>query len=264
MPRASAAAAAAGATPPPKAAALIIGNEVLTGKIHDSNSLLLARLLYARGVDLVRIEVVPDVPSEIGERCRALSALVGESGFVFTSGGIGPTHDDVTYESVASAYDRGLELHAPTVERMTAHYAAQGKEVNAARLRMATLPQGCVVHETGSWVPLVQIRNVYILPGIPWLFKQMLEANAGLFTGPSISSGTLFTHAGEGELAGALSAIAARHPGVSIGSYPNTQRGGEKAYTTKLTFDSREEEQLRSALAQAREAIATFTLKAAA
>ena len=271
--------AASSPPPPPKAAALIIGNEVLTGKIHDSNSLFLARLLYARGVDLVRIgaqhcaaaafffthsprvlstEVVPDEPSSIGERCRALSALVGESGFVFTSGGIGPTHDDITYESVAGAFGRRLEVHAPTVERMKVHYGAQGKEVNAARLRMATLPEGCTVHDTGSWVPLVQLKNVYILPGIPWLFKSMLEANAALFSGPAMLSGALWTHQGEGEIAETLTAIAATHPGVAIGSYPNTQRGGEKSYATKLTFDSRDAAELEAALGEARAAFTTF------
>ena len=138
----------------------------------------------------MRIEVVPDEPANIARSVKALSELVGESGFVFTSGGIGrvatrahtacdasaeraacarrPTHDDVSYEAIASAYGRGLPLHPPTVERMREHYAAQGKELNAARLRMATLPEGCVVHTTpGAWVPLAQVHNVFILPGVP-------------------------------------------------------------------------------------------------
>jgi len=205
------------------------------------------------------VEVVPDAPQVIAERTRALSSLVGESGFVFTSGGIGPTHDDVTYESIAAAFGRRLALHLLTVERMRVHYGKQGKELNEARLRMALLPEGCAVHETpGCWVPLAQVENVFVLPGIPWLFKQMMEANAGLFRGPQSSSARLYTHAGEGDLAASLGAVAAAHPEVSIGSYPNTVRGDVKEYTTKLTFDSRDVGELAAAVAAARAAIETF------
>jgi molybdopterin-biosynthesis enzyme MoeA-like protein len=102
---------------------------------------------------------------------------------------------------------------------MALHYAAQGKELNAARLRMATLPTGCIVHDTpGAWVPLAQVSNVFILPGVPWLFKLMLDANKELFRGPALSCATLYTHAGEGDLADALTKVADAHPGVTIGS----------------------------------------------
>ncbi len=206
----------------------------------------------------MRIEVVPDVPEDIAASVRALSERVGPGGFVFSSGGIGPTHDDVTYESIASAFGLSLELHAPTVERMRAHYAAQGKELNSARLRMATLPAGCTVHDTtGSWVPLAQVRNVFILPGVPWLFKSMLEANKELFRGPELMTATLYTHAGEGDLAAALTAVAESHPSVSIGSYPNTTRGDSR-FTTKLCFDGRDADALQAALTAARAAIKTF------
>ena len=244
--------------PPPKAAALVIGNEVLSGKITDTNTAWLARLLYARGVDLVRVEVVPDVPDDIAASARSLSARVGPSGFVFTSGGIGPTHDDVTYESLAAAFGVPLALHAPTVAKMRVHYEAQGKELNAARLRMATLPEGCVVHDTpNSWVPLVQVANVYVLPGVPWLYKQMLEANRGLFTGPQLLTRTLYTHTGEGDLAAALTAVASDHSAVSIGSYPNTARG-DASFATKLCFDGRDAGALEAAVNATRAVIATF------
>jgi molybdopterin-biosynthesis enzyme MoeA-like protein len=117
---------------------------------------------------------------------------------------------------------------------------------------------GCVVHATpGAWVPLAQVQNVFVLPGVPWLFKMMLDANKHLFTGPALSSATLYTHAGEGDLAAALTAVAEAHPGVSIGSYPNTTRGDSR-FTTKLCFDSREGDALAAALAAARAAIRTF------
>ena len=117
---------------------------------------------------------------------------------------------------------------------------------------------GCVVHTTpGAWVPMAQLRNVFVLPGVPWLFKMMIDANKDLFTGPSISSATLFTHQGEGDLAAALTAVAEAHPGVNIGSYPNTTRGDAR-FTTKLCFDGRDAAALNAAVAATRAAIRTF------
>jgi molybdopterin-biosynthesis enzyme MoeA-like protein len=114
------------------------------------------------------------------------------------------------------------------------------------------------VHLTpGAWVPLAQLGNVFVLPGVPWLFKLMLDANKGLFSGPALSSAALYTHAGEGDLAEALTAVADAHPGVSIGSYPNCTRGDSR-YTTKLCFDGRNAEALAAAVAAARAAIRTF------
>uniref|UniRef100_A0A7S0QTF6 MoaB/Mog domain-containing protein n=1 Tax=Pyramimonas obovata TaxID=1411642 RepID=A0A7S0QTF6_9CHLO len=222
----------------PKAAALIIGNEVLSGKVQDVNVHNLAHLLYARGVDLVRVEMVPDVKEDIISTVKSLSERVGPSGFVFTSGGIGPTHDDITYESVAEAFGETLAVHEGTRQRMTEHYTKQGKEVNDARLRMATLPTGCEALTTpGIWVPLVRLHNIYILPGIPRLFSAMLEGCKDRFTGPGMVLETVKTMRGEGEIADALRDIAAKFPDVSIGSYPRTEPTQD--YTTKLCFEGR-------------------------
>jgi len=241
----------------PKAAALIIGNEVLSGKIQDVNVASLARLLYARGVDLVRVEMVPDVKEDIISTVRSLSERVGPTGFVFTSGGIGPTHDDITYESIAEAFGETLALHAETKDRMTQHYQALGKEVNDARLRMATIPTGSEVLTTpGLWVPLVCVRNVYILPGIPRLFNAMVEASKDRFAGPGMVLETLKTLQGEGEIADALREIAGRFPDVSIGSYPKTQ--DSQAYTTKLCFEGRNAASVEAAVAEAKAAFDTF------
>eukprot|EP00897_Mesotaenium_endlicherianum_P006976 jgi/Mesen1/6306/ME000325S05439 len=134
-----------------KAAALIIGNEILTGKIQDTNTATLAKTLFSRGVDMVRAEVVLDVESHIVDAIHRLRACVGDSGVVFTSGGIGPTHDDITYAALAAAFGRQLVLHEPTVE---------------------------VLVTEGLWVPLVVLEsNVYILPGVPSLFTRMLDAH---------------------------------------------------------------------------------------
>ena len=106
----------ASAAEAPKAALLVIGNEILSGSVTDANTPWLAKLLHSRGVDLVRVECIPDSPADIAATCLALQTRVGPDGFVFTSGGIGPTHDDVTYDSIATAFGLSLELHAPTVE----------------------------------------------------------------------------------------------------------------------------------------------------
>jgi len=116
-------------TTPPTAALMIIGNEVLSGSIADANTPWLAKLLYSRGVDLIRVEVVPDVPTDIAATVLKLRERVGPKGFVFTSGGIGPTHDDVTYDSIAMALGLKVELHQPTVELMKKHYSARGIEL---------------------------------------------------------------------------------------------------------------------------------------
>ena len=243
------------------AAALVIGDEILRGAIQDTNTAWLAAQLHARGVDLVRAEVVPDEAEVIVESLHRLRRVVGPTGPVFTSGGIGPTHDDVTYDAVARASGVGLELHAPTVAKMREHYEAQGKELTDARLRMATLPQGCEVLETpGLWVPLVHLDAVYVLPGVPGLFKRMVEASLHRFRGPEAHSTELYTDEGEGDLGEALGAIAARHPAVQIGSYPETSRYEEGAaaaagYTTKLSFVSRDPAALAAAVAEAEAAI---------
>ena len=230
-----------------RAGLLVIGNEILNGSISDVNLPFLARTLHNRGVDLVRCEFVRDDPDEIADRLLQIKKLVGPTGAVFTSGGIGPTHDDVTYDSIAGAYGVNCELHAPTVARMEDHYGSQGKELTPARLRMAKLPLGSeVIWTQGTWVPLAVIERTYILPGIPKLFQKMvnsaLEQHPETFTGPTVFSRTMFTKTGEGDLAGSLSAIAERHPKADIGSYPNTGKDPDKDYTTKLVVISRDEE----------------------
>ena len=141
-----------------------------------------------------------------------------------TSGGIGPTHDDRTYEAVAAATGGQLAVHAPTVERMTAHYHAQGKEVNAARMRMATLPQSPntqVYYQDGIWVPVVCSNNVYVLPGIPSLFARLVDSQLHRFRGAGEwQLVNLFTTAGEGDFAEELAILADQHSEVTIGSYP--------------------------------------------
>lgn len=227
----------AAATLAPKAATLIIGNEVLTGKTLDKNSHDVAKLMFECGVDHVRVEVIPDEVPEIARTIRRLSELVGPDGFVFTSGGIGPTHDDVTYDGVAAAFGAKLAYHEPTVAALRAYLESKGKaqDLNEARLRMALLPVGCEALPTpGLWVPLVRMSNVYVLPGIPSLFTKMLHAQRPRFKGPSLSRVLVYTQWLEGDLAAHLNAAVERFPGVSIGSYPNTSLDAAAAATFKV------------------------------
>lgn len=169
----AAAAASATAADPPTAALLIVGSEVLSGSIADANTPWLARLLTAQGVDLKRVVVVPDEEADVAATARELRA---SHPVVFVSGGIGPTADDITYAALGKAFGLGLRLHAPTVDRMRPHYEKRNVELNAARLRMATLPlwpRGAgdasspplappdaeVLFTDGLWVPLVKIAG---------------------------------------------------------------------------------------------------------
>jgi len=238
-----------------KAAALMIGNEILNGQIADTNLPWLAKMLYNRGIDMVRAEFVPDDTEEIAKTLQSLRSRVGENGMVFTSGGIGPTHDDVTYEAVALAFGCDVEEHAGTIERMTRHYESQGKELTKARRKMACLPKGADILLTeGLWVPLAVMggegggdeaakeaaggAEVYILPGIPSLFQRMLMAQEPRFRGPAIYSTTIFTNSGEGDLAEALNEIVAKYPKCDFGSYPKTR--ADEDYLTKLVLHSRD------------------------
>eukprot|EP00873_Tetraselmis_striata_P010717 jgi/Tetstr1/430981/TSEL_020736.t1 len=240
-------------------ALMIIGNEILSGSIQDSNTQWLAKSLYNRGVDLVRVEMLPDDIEDIVATVHRLKARVGEHGAIITSGGIGPTHDDVTYEAIAKATGTTLALHEPTVKKMRDHYSGLGKELNEARLRMATLPVGAEVLVTeGMWVPLVNIDEVYILPGIPRLFQGMLGAHLERFRGVQMHSAAVYTHQGEGEIAELLGDIAKRFPSVNIGSYPNVTVDKD-VFTTKLNFESRDEEAMRAAVEEAKAVINCFT-----
>jgi molybdenum cofactor synthesis domain-containing protein len=197
---------------------VVIGDEILTGKVQDTNSHSLAQVLFTRGVRLSRIEVIPDVIDEIAATVKRASSAYTH---VFTSGGIGPTHDDMTYEGIARAFGRKLVLHEPTVEKMRAHYSLKPEMMNEARLRMALLPEGCEIWETdGLWVPLVVVENVHVLPGVPMLFKGMLEAAAHRFVGVPLTRELVYTMGKEGDIAAPLAALAAAHPDIAIGSYP--------------------------------------------
>ena len=204
------------------AACLIIGDEILTGKVHDQNSHTLAKVLFERGVRLHHIETIRDHTDVIAEAVARLSAGYD---LVFTTGGIGPTHDDVTYAAIAQAFGRELEENAEVLAQMAEHYAARGTELNAARRRMATFPAGAQLlrDDPDLWVPVVRVENVHIFPGVPALFSRMLDAVAHRFSGERLAREVVLTAKTEGTIAKALGEINDRYASVAIGSYPQFQ-----------------------------------------
>ncbi len=233
------------------AAMIVIGDEILTGKVHDKNSHTLARLLFSRGVTLTRIEVIPDDHAIIAERVRHYSDTVD---YVFTSGGIGPTHDDITYEGVAKAFGVEVEEHEPTLKRMKEYYERRAEEkgepeleLNADRRRMATFPVGAdMVPIPPMWVPIVRFKNVHILPGIPELFQKMVVAFAPQLSGIPLTRFVVKTLLGEGEIATVLRDAAAAHPAIAIGSYPRYERRdldeAQEPFKVRVTFEGADAE----------------------
>jgi len=220
----------------PTAACLIIGDEILTGKIHDVNSHVLAQVLFDRGVRLMRIETIPDDVEGIAE---AVARLAKQFTWVFTSGGIGPTHDDKTYEGVARAFGRELVVHRELLARMEGRFRSRfgaEAEFGSARTRMATLPEGAQlwVDWDRDWIPLVVVANVHVLPGVPELFAKMVRDAAHRFAGPKIHRRRIYTHRSEGDIADLLSEAQTQNPAVAIGSYP---RFDTEAYQVMVTLE---------------------------
>jgi molybdenum cofactor synthesis domain-containing protein len=223
------------------AAILIIGNEILSGKVQDENGPFLARELRALGVELRRMETVPDeVPLIVDalQRCRT------QGQWVFTSGGIGPTHDDVTIAAVAQALDRAVVADPRTLELLRSRF---DEPLKPALRRLADVPEGARVefHE-GYLFPVISVENVVILPGVPSLLREGFTRLRERFRVAPIHSRALYFTLGEGTLAEHLDATVARFPAVAIGSYP---RFDAADYRVKVTFDGRDESQVQAAAA---------------
>ncbi len=205
------------------AAVLVIGDEILSGRTKDRNIGILADYLSAAGIMLREARVVADVESAI---TGALDALRAMYDYVFTTGGIGPTHDDITAESIAKAFGVPLVEDERAIALMRPYYDARGIELTAARLRMARIPEGAsIIANPISAAPGFRIGNVIVLPGIPDTMQAMLESvTPGLSAGPRMLSETLRLARPEGEIADLFAAHQKEHPNVAMGSYP-TQFG---------------------------------------
>ncbi|WP_420568672.1 competence/damage-inducible protein A [Thalassovita sp.] len=208
----------------PKAAMLVIGDEILSGRTRDSNMHYLAKELTRAGIDLAEARVVSDDEQAIIDAVRALSATYEH---VFTSGGIGPTHDDITAECVAAAFDMPIGIRDDARALLEAHYARTGAELNEARLRMARIPDGAaLIDNPVSIAPGFTIENVHVMAGVPAVFEAMVASVLpSLSGGDPLLSQSMRIERGEGEIAGPLSDLAKAFPDLSIGSYPFVSNG---------------------------------------
>ncbi len=201
------------------AAILVIGDEILSGRTKDKNIGYIAEYLTAIGIDLKEVRVVADEEAEI---VAALDALRTRYGYVFTTGGIGPTHDDITADAVAKAFGVTIDYDPRAVALMKERFAARGVEMNEARMRMARIPAGAdLVENKMSGAPGFMIGNVVVMAGVPSIMQAMLDAAAPrLRTGVKMLSETIRGDVREGDIGTELGEIAKLHPDVSIGSYP--------------------------------------------
>ncbi|MCC7539288.1 MAG: competence/damage-inducible protein A [Deltaproteobacteria bacterium] len=222
------------------AAALLIGNEILSGKIQEGNLQGLAQELRGLGISLRRVVVIGD---DIDEIAAEVTALRTTHDVVFTSGGVGPTHDDLTLAGIARSFGVGLARHPEMEQLLRDFYASRCTE---AHLRMADLPEGTRLVRSAeiAWPTIVR-DNVWIFPGVPQIFRLKLPSIRTLRGGPPIHSRAIFTKLEEPEIADALDAVARDFPHVAIGSYPQWT---DPAYRVKLTFDGTDEQELDRAI----------------
>ncbi|WP_028029402.1 competence/damage-inducible protein A [Gemmobacter nectariphilus] len=228
----------------PTAAMLVIGDEILSGRTRDSNMHHLARELTRHGIRLMEARVVADDQPAI---VAALNALRGAWDHVFTSGGIGPTHDDITADAVAAAFGVGIDIRDDARAILAAHYDRAGLEFNAARQRMARIPDGATLIENPiSSAPGFTIGNVHVMAGVPTVFEAMVASVLPRLTGGApLLSQSLQVNCGEGEIAGPFGALAAEYPDLSMGSYPFIRNG---AHGTNLVIRGTDGAQLDAAM----------------
>jgi len=214
------------------AAIIVIGDEILSGRTQDVNIHFLAQELTKLGIPLREVRVVPDVPDEIVD---AVNALRNKYTYVFTTGGIGPTHDDITSANVAKAFGLEIHRHPDAVKLLEAHYPPG--QLTEARLKMTEVPMGATLIENPiSKAPGFRIGNVHVLAGVPKIAQAMFDAiRPTLQGGPTIHSRTVSCSLGEGVIAARLGAIQDAFPDTTIGSYPYFNGGGGGSGTALVT-----------------------------
>lgn len=235
------------------AAFLVIGDEILSGRTKDKNIGFLADYLTALGIDLKEVRIVPDEKPEI---IGAVNALRARYDYVFTSGGIGPTHDDITAESIADAFGVALNLDPRAVAIMEPHYPPG--QFTPARQRMARIPEGAdLIENKVSKAPGFRIENVHVMAGVPSIMQAMMDALApSLKTGKKMLSQTVAADMPESRIAERLAAIQDAHPQTLIGSYPRATDG---KFTTQIVIRSRDEAILMAAVRDVAEAVADLS-----
>jgi molybdenum cofactor synthesis domain-containing protein len=223
---------------------LVIGDEILSGRTKDKNIGYIAEYLTALGVDLREVRVVPDEEEPIVE---AVNALRRRYDYLFTTGGIGPTHDDITADCVAKAFGVPIDHDPRAVAILRERFAPRGIELNEARLRMARIPKGGeIIENKVSGAPAFRIGNVIVMAGVPAIMQAMLDAITPLLeTGVKMLSETVRADAREGDVGTALGEIARAHPEVSLGSYPFFDEA--RGPNTNIVVRSRDPEKLAAA-----------------
>ncbi|WP_170419902.1 competence/damage-inducible protein A [Ruegeria arenilitoris] len=205
--------------PNPTAAMLVIGDEILSGRTRDANMHYLAQELTKHGIDLKEVRIVSDEAPAIE---AAVTALSQGYDHVFTSGGIGPTHDDITADCIARAFGAHIDVRDDARALLQAHYDQSGLELNEARLRMARIPDGAtLIDNPVSTAPGFTLGNVHVMAGVPLVFQAMVASVLPTLTGGKpLLSQTLRVNRGEGDIAATLAAVAEEFGDVSIGCYP--------------------------------------------
>ncbi len=233
------------------AAILVIGDEILSGRTKDRNIGHICEVLTAMGIDVREVRVVPDLEDEI---VGALNALRGRYAYVFTTGGIGPTHDDITADSVARAFGVPIDVDERAVAMMRQRYA--DVELTPARLRMARIPAGAeLIDNTVSFAPGFMLDNVIVMAGVPKIMQAMLDAVAPrLRGGTPMLSQTRQLGCKEGDIAEALAAVQEEHGETLIGSYPGYSE--ERGYFTSIVVRARQPDRLDAAVADVERLIA--------
>ncbi|CUH85273.1 competence/damage-inducible protein A [Thalassovita mediterranea] len=235
----------------PTAAMLVIGDEILSGRTRDSNMNHLAKELTKHGIDLKEARMVSDDAQAITDAARTLAAAYDH---VFTSGGIGPTHDDITADCIAAAFDTPIDVRDDARALLQAHYDRQGQELNEARLRMARIPDGATLIDNPiSTAPGFTLHNVHVMAGVPTIFETMVASVLPTLTGGApLLSQSLRVERGEGDIAAPLTALADAYPDLSFGSYPFSQNG---LYGTNIVIRGQDGAQLDQAMTALAEAM---------
>jgi molybdenum cofactor synthesis domain-containing protein len=231
---------------------LVIGDEILSGRTKDVNIGTVDEFCTDLGIELGEVRVVPDVEAEI---IAAVNALRARYTYVFTTGGIGPTHDDITADAIARAFGVKLPINPEARAMLEARWRETGTVVNEARLRMARIPEGAsLIVNSVSAAPGFRIENVHVMAGVPKIMQAMLEAILPtLKTGRKVLSRTVPAQVGEGIVAAPLAALQAEYPDVKMGSYP---RMGDGAVRTELVLRSPDEARLAEATEKLRKIVA--------
>jgi len=226
----------------PTAAVLVIGDEILSGRTQDTNTNYIAKVLGTLGIDLKEARVVPDIEDEI---VAALNALRARYTYVFTTGGIGPTHDDITADAVAKAFGVGIDYHPEAMAMLAARFSNPA-DFNDMRKRMARIPlTATLVRNKASVAPGFHIGNVFVMAGVPMIMRAMMEDIAPtLKRGAIVHSRTVAARIGEGKIAAGLMAIQKDFPELAIGSYPYYREDG---FGVQLVARGRDEAKVEQA-----------------